>query len=104
MRILILIILSLVVSAVAIAAIGISVFVEDKGAYFMDYNLTQVRLAADSVDHQIQKVLWMSKLIATQMHSGDKKATTKLFDDATRTSRLKRLLVLNVSKDGLLRT
>ncbi|MGZ3699861.1 MAG: hypothetical protein ACXVCH_17345, partial [Bdellovibrionota bacterium] len=54
---------ALAVSLLSYLYAGTSLIVEDKVSYIYDFNLAQVRAAADAVEGQIQKVLSATRVI-----------------------------------------
>ncbi len=98
-----LMLLSLISCAGSVLVVGVSSFLDDKGSYFMDYNLTQVKLAAQSVDHQIQRVVWMAQLIDVYSRNSDVKNIERIYAEGNRSSGLKKLLVLHLTPEGALR-
>jgi serine phosphatase RsbU (regulator of sigma subunit) len=87
----------------ALMALSVSVFVNDKGHYFMDYNLNQVHSLVESLDHQIRASLSLARIIHIHARNSDKKAIEHLYDEGIDSLKLRKLLVLNVSKSGLLK-
>ena len=82
--------------------VAVTIFIQDKSAYVMDYNLIQVRSVANAVDSQIQKIVQLTRLMHFQTLNHDKKVIEQVFIKNKTQFRLKRLVVLNLSKGNVL--
>lgn len=89
-----------IIGLASVLAMNISVFMDDKGSYLMDYNLTQVTLASNAVDNQIQNILLIAQLIQTKAIKSDWDGVKNIFTDYSKKLKLKRFLVMDLSKDG----
>jgi serine phosphatase RsbU (regulator of sigma subunit)/HAMP domain-containing protein len=79
-------------------AVGVSMFVNDKGSYIMDYSLSQVRSAANSVDNQIQKTLLLSRVIHSLGKTAGDGAIEKIFHENSSALRIKSMGIWDLKK------
>lgn len=94
---------ALTASLGSILGAGMAIFIDDKGSYILDYNLTQVQSAASSVENQIQKILMTSNLLHLYREKSDPRAIEKVFQETSKALKLKRLLILDIEKAGTLK-
>lgn len=103
-KLVVLIAVALAASLGSILAVGVAIMMDDKGSYIMDYNLTQVQAAANSVENQIQKVLLMTRLLHVKVQNSDQAGVRELYKESTQSLGVKKLLTLSVSSKGLFKT
>ena len=91
---------SVLLSLAIILTVVKSIFIEDKNAYILDYNLTLVRSAANSVDSQISRSMLLMRLLHNQLRSHDRAGVDQLFKESAGDVGMKSLVVLRLSPAG----
>lgn len=92
--------LSLVASLGSIFVVSSALIVEDKTTYVLDYSLIQVRSAARAIDAQIEAVVTGLRLLEAEETEA---LANRYAEKLKKEQGLKRLLVLNIEKEGSLR-
>lgn len=102
MRLVFLVLLILVACAGSVVMVSLSMFVDDKSSYFMDYSLSQARIASGSVDHQIQGAIRLAKEIHRIPKSSRVAEIHNIFLEVSKHNRITKLAVLELGKNGTL--
>ncbi len=89
------------VTALSLLFLGLSFFSEDKGSYLLNYNLLQVVSSSSSVENQIKKVELMTRLMHEEILKKNSHEIINIFNEQSKSLKLKSLLVLRLSKDGV---